>query len=35
LLPTAADNDRKTPAVEEEIADEGGAQQSGDAGDQQ
>ena len=35
LLPTAADDDGQAPTVEEEIADEGGAQQSGDAGDEQ
>ena len=35
LLPTAADDDGETPAVEEQITNQVGAQQPGDAGDEQ
>jgi hypothetical protein len=35
LLPAAADDDGKTPTVEEQIANQVGAQQTGDAGDEQ
>ncbi len=35
LLPAAADDDGETPAVEQQIANQVGAQQPGDAGDEQ